>query len=240
MEEKILKEIKELKSLLAQLIGSSELPVKQQFSKEAITKAATEFQKLSIERGEWVTENEISSIIKKAPSYSGKFIIEKFEFTNYFKRGRSLYFNKKELMALNTELKKRNINLKRYMELIEDQEKFKKFLDEVKNPKAIKKRPRFKIPEELKDIETYPYHHPPKEIVKQHIETLMEEFNKYKMVEYVDIYNGNHAMFKFIYYFDKYVNPEVKKRCQNWCTHFNYAQNALKEISKIRSEVVYD
>lgn len=240
MEEKILKEIKSLKSIIAQVIGSSELPVKQQFSKEAISKAADEFQKLSIERGEWIEEDEISKIIKKAPYHSGKFIIEKFEFTNFFKRGRSLYFNKKEIIALNNELKKRNINLKRYMELLEDQEKFRKYLEEVRNPKGTRKRQRFKIPDELKDIETYPYHHPQKEVVKKHIETLQEEFQKYKMAEYVDIYNDNYAMFKFIYHFDKYVNPEVKKRCQNWCSHFNYAQNALKEISKIRSQVIYE
>jgi hypothetical protein len=172
MEEQILKEIKELRSILSKVIGSSDLPVKQQFSKEAISKAATEFRKLSIERGEWIKEDDISKIIKKAPYHSGKFIIEKFEFTNYFKWGRTLYFNKKEIIALNNELKKRNINLKRYIELIKDQEKFKKYLEEVKNPQRAKKRPRFKIPDELKNIETYPYHHPPKEVVKKHIETL--------------------------------------------------------------------
>ena len=227
MEEKILKEIKEIKSILSQVIGSSELPVKLQFSKEAISKAAAEFQKLSIERGEWIEENEISKIIKKAPYYSGKFIIEKFDFTNYFKRGRKLYFNRKEITALNNELKKRNINLQRYIELVEDQEKFKKYLEEVRNPKGAKKRPRFRIPDELKDIETFPYHHPPKEDVKKHIETLQEEFQKFKMAEFIDIYHNTYAMVKHIYYFDQYINPEVKKRCQKWCSQFNYAQNAL-------------
>lgn len=239
MEEKILKEIKALKSIIAQVIGSSELPVKQQFSKEAISKAASEFQKLSIERGEWIEEHEISKVIKKAPYYSGKFIIEKFEFTNYFKRGRSLYFNKKEITALNAELKKRNINLKRYMELAEDQEKFRKYLEEVRNPKGTRKRQRFKIPDDLKDIVTYPYHHPPRELVEKHIETLKQEFEKYKMVEYVDIYGGNHAMFKHIYYWDKYVNPDIKKRCENWCSQFNYANEALKLIKQVQSEVIY-
>lgn len=170
METQILKEIKELRLILAQVIGSSDMPVKQQFSKEAIAKAAVEFKKLSIERGEWIPENEISKIIRKAPYFSGKFIIEEFEFTNHFKRGRTLYFNKKEIIALNNELKKRNINLGRYIELVEDQEKFKKYLEEVRNSKGTKKRPRFKIPDELKDIETYSYHHPPKEVVKKHIE----------------------------------------------------------------------
>lgn len=113
MEDKIINEIKELRHILAQVIGTSELPVKQQFSKEAIAKASLEFKKLSIERGEWLTEREISKVIRKAPYSPGKFIIEKFGFTHYFFKGRSLYFNKKDHIALNTELKKRNINLGR-------------------------------------------------------------------------------------------------------------------------------
>lgn len=43
-QQQILKEIKELKFLLAKVIGSSELPVKEQFSGEALTKAAKEFK----------------------------------------------------------------------------------------------------------------------------------------------------------------------------------------------------
>ena len=123
MEDRILKEIKELKSVIAQVIGSSELPAKQKFSKEAIAKAAKEFQKLSIERGEWLVESDIHKVIRKAPWRAGKFIIEKFGFNNYFTRGRTLYFNRKDLVALSAELKKRNIDLSRYIELEEDKEK---------------------------------------------------------------------------------------------------------------------
>jgi hypothetical protein len=239
MEYRILKEIKEIKSVISQVIGTSELPTKQKFSKEAISKAAKEFQKLSIERGEWLSESDIHKVIRKAPWRAGKFIIEKFVFTNYFTRGRSLYFNKKDLVALNAELKKKNIDLSRYMELEEDKEKFHKYIDSLTDPKKSKKRQRFKIPDDLKDIVTHPYHHPPREVVEKHIETLKEEFEKYKMVEYVDVYGGNHAMFKQIYYWDKYVNPEIKKRCQNWCSQFNYANEALKMIKQVKSEVIY-
>jgi len=120
MEDRILKEIKELKSVISQVIGTPELPTKQKFSKEAISKAAKEFQKLSIERGEWLSESDIHKVIRKAPWRAGKFIIEDFGFTNYFTRGRTLYFNKMDLVALNVELKKRNIDLSRYIELQED------------------------------------------------------------------------------------------------------------------------
>ena len=62
METQILKEIKEIRKLLSKLTGTSELPVKQQFSSEALDKAAKEFKRLSIERGEWITENELPKI----------------------------------------------------------------------------------------------------------------------------------------------------------------------------------
>ena len=64
MQKQILSEIKELKSLLAKVIGTSELPPEQQFSVEAIDKAAKEFQKLAIDRGEWVKDEDISKFIK--------------------------------------------------------------------------------------------------------------------------------------------------------------------------------
>lgn len=239
MEAQVIKEFKEIKFLLAQLIGTSELPLKQRFSKEAIKKAAAEFKKLSIERGEWIKESDIHRFIRKAPWTCGKFIIEKFGFSNYFTRGRSYYFNRKDIIALNAELKKRNINLEKYMELVEDQEKFRKYIESINGPKGGKKRPRFKIPDELKDINTSPYNHPPREVVEKHITALQEEFQRFKMVEYIDIYNGSYAMFKVIYFFDRYLNPEVKKRCQNWCFQFNYANNALMEILKINSETIY-
>jgi hypothetical protein len=146
MEEQILKEIKELRLVLAQVIGTSEQPADQQFSNEAISKAAAEFQKLSIERGEWVSEHEIDKIIKNAPYSPGKFIIEKFVFTNYFIKGKSLYFNKKDLLSLNRELKLRNINLGRYMELVESQEKFKKRLKALSSQRDRKRNTISKYP----------------------------------------------------------------------------------------------
>ncbi len=239
MEQEILSEIKALKKLLAKVVGTSDLPTRQQFSKEAIAKAAKEYEKLSIERGEWICESDIQKVIRKAPWRAGKFIIEKFQFTNYFTRGRTLYFNKKDLQALNRELKKKNINLEKYMELEDDKEKFYKYLETIKNPTGRKKRQRFKIPEYLQDINSDPYNHPPREVVEKHIETLKQEYEKYRMVEYVDIFSGNYAMFKHIYYWDKYLDPEIKKKCKNWCSQFNYANEALKLIKKVKSQVIY-
>ena len=49
MEQEILSEIKAFKKLLAKVVGTSDLPARQQFSKEVIAKAAKEYEKLSIE-----------------------------------------------------------------------------------------------------------------------------------------------------------------------------------------------
>lgn len=230
MENQILKEIREIRRLLSRLIGTSDLPTRKQFSQETLDKAAQEFKNLSIERGEWITNDEISKIIKKAPYNAGKFIIVKFGFTNYFKRGHILYFNRKDIIALNNELKKRNINLKRYMELLDDQEKFKKYVASIRNQKGKKKRKIFHIPEGLRDIETIPYTPPSKDIINKHIADLKEEFQKSNLSEYIDVYNDSYAMFKFEYCFDRYLDAGMKKLCKTWCFEFNYAHDALKEI----------
>ena len=123
------------------------------------------------------------------------------------------------------------------MELEEDKEKFIKYLYGLKQGR--KRRPRFKIPDELKDINSQPYNHPPKEKILKHITKLMEQFENHKLVEYIDIFDENYAMFKHIYYFDRYIDQSIRKQCVKWCFEFNYAQEALQEIRKIRSQVIY-
>src|SRR5688572_19055125 len=100
MEKEILFEIKQLRADISKLIGTSELQPKDQFSKEALDKAAKQFQKLSIERGEWIEEYNISRYIKNAHYRAGAFIRQEFGFSNYFKRGQTYYYNKKDLIAL--------------------------------------------------------------------------------------------------------------------------------------------
>lgn len=232
METKILSEIQDIRMLLAKILGTEELPKERQFSMEAIEKIAAVFKKLSIERGEWIAEEDISKIIRKAPYRSGSFIIEQFGFSNYFKWGRTLYFNRKDLMALNTELKARNINLRRYMELINDQEKFNKLVKSAKRQAGKKNQKHFRIPDWLRDIDTRSYSPPSEEIIMNHIVSLKNEFEKSNYTEYIDIYHDDYAMFKFLYHFDRYLNPELKRRCKNWCDEFNYANHALKESKR--------
>ncbi|WP_282126994.1 hypothetical protein [Marinifilum flexuosum] len=236
-EDKLYTELKQLRYLLAKVVGTQDLPKRDQFSKEALKKAASEFRKLQTERGEWISESDISKVIRTASYGSGKFIIEKFKFKNYFIRGRTYYFNRKDLVALNKELKARKINLGTYMKLEEDKEKFHKYLHDLKQGK--KRRPRFKIPENLTDITSEPYNHPPKEKVLKHIDSLMKEYESLKLNEFIDIFENSHAMVKHIYYLDRYLEPSKRKQCAKWCFEFNYAQTALREIKKIRSQVIY-
>jgi hypothetical protein len=237
MEEKVLSELKQIRKLLSELIGTSELPAKEKFSKEAISRAAKEFQKMAIERGEWVSGGEIRKVIKHADWRSDRIIIEKFGFTNYFKKGHSYYFNRKDLVILGKELKARNINLEKYQELLNDQEKFQKLVNSILFPKGTKTKKHFKIPENLRDIQSKPYSAPTEELVRNEIEMLMEEYKKFDLSEYVDLFdNKTYGMFKYDYSFDRYVKPEIKKFCKDWCFKFNYANHALKKILEIKAE----
>lgn len=99
MQKQILAELKELRSALANLIGTSGLPETQQFSVEAIAKAASEFQKMNTQRGEWVKENDIAKYIK-ADWRAGKFIRTEFGFTAFIKDGHYYLYHKKTLQQL--------------------------------------------------------------------------------------------------------------------------------------------
>lgn len=232
METQVLKEIKEVRHLLSKIVGTSDLSPEQQFSEEVLDNAAKEFRQLTIKRGEWITEYEINKIIKNPPRYTKKFIIEKFGFSNYFKLGKTTYFNKKDIIALNNALKERNINLRKYDELLEDEDKFNKKVEDLER-KMSDEQNHFIIPDDLKDIESEPFTLPSDKIIKDHIASLKEDFKKYNLSEYVDIFHDTHAMMKNQYYFNRYMDNEKKKRCKKWCEDFNYANKALMEYHKL-------
>lgn len=232
MEKKILQEIRELRIVLARVIGTEDLAIKNQFSIETLDKAASDFKKMSIERGDWVKDEDIYKIIKGSHYHSGNFIRSEFGFKNFFKRGRTYYYYKKDIIALAKELKERNVNLGRYMELKEDQAKFKKYISTIpQNKKGKKKERPYHLPDELKDITSDPPKMPSVDLVREDLKKLKEEFFQFKLSDYVDIYNDNHAMMKFIYHFEKYLDPQLKRRCKKWCDDFNYANHALELIT---------
>lgn len=72
MPDKLLTELKEIKLVLARLVGSSKFPGDQQFSKDALNKAAKQFHKMNVQRGEWVQESDLSKFIKGAYWAMGK------------------------------------------------------------------------------------------------------------------------------------------------------------------------
>ena len=45
-------------------------------------------------------------------------------------------------------------------------------------------------------------------------------------------------MMKFIYHFEKYIDPQMKRRCRKWCDNFNYANHALELITKKKENFV--
>lgn len=229
MRNQILSELRELKSLMAQLIGTADQPREEQFSKEALSKASKLFVKMAAQRGEWVGENDIGKYIK-ADWRAGSFIRAEFGFNACIKDGRSYLYNKKALQSLGQELKNRSIDLARYMEYKRSEAEFKKKLFANKN-QTKRKRP-YELPSDLKDIKTSPPPTPDVALVKADLEILKSEFFQFKMNEYIDIYRGTHAMMKYVYYFEKYLEPNMKRRCKKWCDDFNYANHALEIITK--------
>jgi hypothetical protein len=72
-------------------------------------------------------------------------------------------------------------------------------------------------------------------LIRHEINGLLEEYEKYDLSEYVDLYYKNtYAMFKYIYHWNRYLDPQVKKHCKGWCEKFNYANEALKRILEIK------
>ena len=227
MKNEMLSEIKELRAVIAKVVGTSNKPFAEQFSKEALDKAALEFRKLSIERGDWVEDSSINKVIKSAPWRAGKFIREHFKFNNYFQKGRTYYYNKKDLQALACELKERNVDLGRYIEFLEEETKYKNHIEKAKENKKHFQTP-YQISKDTIDIISSPAKPPALDIIKADIKKLKKEFKQDRLNDYIDIYRDNHAMMKHIYFFDKYLASETRTRCNKWIKDFNYANTALE------------
>ncbi len=236
MQKQILQELKELRTLFTRLAGTADLPEAEQFSGEAIARAADQFQKMRMQRGEWISENEISKIIRNAGWRSGKFIREEFGFNACIKNGHYYLYHKKTLQRLANELKDRNINLSRYIDYKEDRANFQKKLATLK--KSNKGKRPYSLPSGLKDIQTSPIPAPSVELIRADLASLKQEFFEQKLGDYIDMYSGNHAMLKFIYHFEKYLEPGLKRRCSKWCDSFNYANHALELITKKKEKFV--
>ena len=87
------------------------------------------------------------------------------------------------------------------MEYRADQEKFKKYLETADQNKGGKKKKKsFEINGDIRDVTTSPAKPPAPELIREDIARLKDEFFANKLSEYIDIYGGNHAMLKTIYF----------------------------------------
>ncbi len=226
-------EFREFRRILTHLVGTSELAPPNQFSIEALDKAAKEFRKLRMLSDKWVSESDISKYFKGSRFGTGKFIKEEFKFSKYFKKGSSHFYNKADLIALAKELKSRDVNLARYMELREDQEKFKKqTASAALNKKSTKNKSGYHLPHDLYNINRSDAPKPSIEIIEKDLQQLHEQFFKDKLDSYIDIYHGNYAMLKFEYGTVKYFSDAIKRTSKKWCENFNYANDALRSLNQ--------
>lgn len=234
----ILSELRNLRLLVFKLIGIPEEEIKK-VSPETIEKISKEYQKLSIERGEWIDSGEVNKYIKNAPYNVGNFLREEFGFQNYFKRGKTHYYNKKDIVELGKELKKRNVDLGRYMELKQDQEKFNKYVESILMPGNLKgKRKKFRLPPSLKDIMEEPPKMPDIEILRSDLKNLKTEFFEKKLSEYIQIYGSGYAMSKHLWGVYRYIDPDKQKRIRKWIEDFNIVNELIKRITKKREEFI--
>lgn len=239
MQKQILAELKELRLVIAKLVGSSDLPVQEQFSIDKIEKAAKEFKGLLVKRGDWISESDLYKYFKYASYGIGKFIREEFSFSNYYKQGQSYYYNRKDIQALAKVLKDRNVNLRKYIELRADQENFKKKIAAAAlNKRASKKKLPYILPNDLYNIVASESPKPEVALIKEDLKNLENEFFECKLAEYIDIYKNSYAMVKFEYSFSKYYPNDVKRRCKSWCERFNYANHALELLTQKRTKFI--
>ena len=235
-QEIIFKEIQELKSILSIVIGTSDRVGEDRFSAEAIQEAAKLFKKMTIERGDWVDEDELPKYLGPCPWRPGDFIRKEFGFTSWVKKGHHYRYSKSDLIALGEELKAHNINLERYREFLEDKAAFDK--KAAKQETVAAKAKPYIFPKGVKNITTTEIPKPEPDLVRRDLAQLKQAFKDAKFESYVDIYKGTHAMLKHIYYFEKYLEPGLKRRCVKWCVDFNYANRALELITGKKEKFV--
>ncbi|HVW99787.1 MAG TPA: hypothetical protein VHA52_05065 [Candidatus Babeliaceae bacterium] len=235
MKENAISEIKEIKNILSKLLGTSDLDPKDQFSTEALDQAAKLFLKFRTERGEWVSESDLSKYFKDCWR-AGKFIREHFNFNDYYKYGHTHFYKKKSIQRLAEELKTRKIDLKRYMEYIDSQASFKKKMAEYKDRKKGKYA--YLLPDDLEDIQTSDPPKPDVEAVNADLKRLRDEFINRNLAEYIDIYRDSYAMMKSQYFFDRYLPAATKSTCRRWCDNFNYANHAYELLTKKKAKFV--
>lgn len=238
MEKQILAEIKEIKNILAHLVGTIDKPATYQFSKPALDKAAKLFKELNIVKEQWVKSHDLGEYFNGGGGFGlGKFIREEFDFCDFHMKGNTYLYNKESIINLAIELKSRNIDLTRYMGLRREQSYIEQKIKELASKnrdtrvrKALKKMP-YMLHDDLRDITISDYNLPELNVVEEDIKNLMQEFEKGGYESYIWI-SGDCA---YITYEDKireYLKGVNGTKHRSWCNKFNKAHIALKIIKE--------
>lgn len=237
MEKQILAELAEIRKTLAQIAGTTHIPSSKQFSKEALDKAAKPFAKMNDSKDEWIKGYELGNYFEGGVDSLGKFIREEFGFSNYYEKGTSIYYNKKDFIALVEELKERNIDLPRYIKLRREQDTLakKSLTQATKNRdkrliEKSKKKP-YTLPDLIYEVTVEDYNFPEIKVIEKDIEDLFNLFKKSKFENHINIY-GDYAMIKYNPFKEAYLEREIPKGLRSWCDKFNKAQIALKIIKE--------
>lgn len=230
--KQILEELRLLKKAIAQLAGTSDLPEDAQLSPTALDKTAKQFQQLQARRDQWVPASDVGKYIKGAGWWNHKLLIEQFGFTAYLRIGRDFYYDREQLKLLRDELKARNVQFEQFQKLLRSEKEFENAYQKLKEQVRTNKTKKFfVVPDWLRDISTTPVKLPERAVVQADIDELQQEFNQGKYHEYVDVHKGTHAMLKFIYPYEKYLTPGLRRKLSHWCDRFNTASKVLGEIT---------
>jgi hypothetical protein len=228
----ILQELRVLRKAVTQLAGTADLPEDKQLSPTALDKAAKQFQQLQMKRAQWVSHHDIGKHLKGGGWWNHQLIREEFAFTAFIKIGRDYYYDRDQLKALNEELKKRNVSLEQLHKLRRSEKDFEKAYEKLKEQVRTRKTKKsFVVPQWLRDISSTPVQLPERAVVQVDLDQLQQEFLAGKYAQYVDVHKGTHAMLKFIYPYEKYLEAGLRRRLSHWCDQFNTANGVLKEIT---------
>lgn len=238
MAKSVFSEITEIKRILSHLVGTANLPSEQQFSKAALDKAAKLFVKMKVVEDQWITNGQLGTYFKSGYGYElGKFIREEFEFTNYYTKSSAYYYNKKDIINLAEELKSRNVDLGKYMQLCQSKEHLAKKLLEIASKnrdarvKAKGKTKAYKLSDDLKNIQFSDYGLPEMSLVEQDIKKLMLQFNESNFKKYIDFYRDI-AMVTYDSSIRDYLPNKTYSACQSWCNKYNKAKHAFNYIKE--------
>jgi hypothetical protein len=219
--DNIIETLNEIKHILSRLVGTTQLSKEMQFSEHALDKAAKEFKKLRREDNTWVSEYDIRKYIKTAPyNNTGAFIREEFGFTNFYMKGRSRFYYRKDLINLARELKKRNIDLTRYMQLKAEKVRMEGQPDKYLLRKQKKIKPYgYRIPVGIQNITALPVKKSTLKELRELQETLKQEYQNDNLTEHIEIHSEKFATAHNHFYYG--MNDEIRKKVKRWIRKYN-------------------